>query len=269
MGDEFRPLPSVADGWDFFTDLTVSARLTTDLRGALADCGLPPHAPLVGLISWKSSRTGLRGCSQPTLLSQGETRLTAQLPGRDLGGHLDVTLRVALGVSIEADPLSPRRAGSTLWSEGRSIALEGVADRFPVEVRNFQKAGLFGPQAAWVLHWDSEDPEIAASAALRLWLNSAHPAVADLVKGSAGDPTLLSFLLHDVTRQLVDRALENDRLSDGVNWPAGSLGATLIQRVRSVFRGLSLSECRAIKRDQPDDYETAIQCATGLLATGK
>ena len=267
VGSEVQPLPSVLDGWDFSTDLRISVQLQCELRKVFTDCGLPSHAPLVGVITWKSSRTGLRGCSSPVLLAEGTCYLSVELLGKELGGHLDLQLRVALGAHIESDPLSARRAGSTLWSESRSIILEGIADRFPVEVRNFQKAGLLGPQAAWVLHWDSEDPEVAASASVRLWLNSSHPVFADLVMGAGANPATLSFLVHDVTRQIVDRALQNKELSDDVEWPAGTLGATLMQRVRSVFPGISLEECRIIRREQPDEYESAIQTATGLLAT--
>jgi hypothetical protein len=250
-------------GWDYATNLLVSVSLKLDLSAVLSDCGLGSDSKLVGLIFWRSARTGLHGSSAAKRLVDGENCITLDLMGSELGGRLDLETRVVLIEAQAGSVLSPRRAGSILWSQKRAVDLEGTADRFPVELRDFQKAGLRGPDGAWVLHWDSHNPDWSASSCVRLWMNSRHP-VATILTGAKPDPRTMSVLRHDITHQLIDEALDNDELSES-DWPAGSLGAVLLERVNAVFPGLSLNDCRALRRDRRDDFESAIQSATSIF----
>jgi len=250
-------------GWDFSSNLAVGVRLQADLAGARSDCGLPADSALAALIHWRSSRTNLRGGSPKVELVEGINELHLDLDGGELGGRLELEVRVVLDEGQGDEPLAPTQPGSILWSERGSVDLEGQAERFPVELRDFRAAGLRGAGGAWVLHWDSTDPEWSASAAVRLWLNSRHPIVERLIEETP-DPIALSVLKHDVTRQLIDVALDNEQLV-GQEWGAGTLGAALVERVGAVFPGLSLDDCRALRRDRRDDFESALQAGTGLL----
>lgn len=260
-----RPLPAELEGWDFFTNLAIRVRLEASLNEARQDCGLDSSCVLNGLVRWRSSRTGLQGASESLPLVQGTNNLLLDLDSSELGGRLSLRVVVTSGKAIDGkNPLAPHRTGVILWEEFRSVVLEGEEERFPVELHDFKGEGLKGPGAAWVLHWDSTDPERSASAAVRLWLNTRHPALEKLI-GAELDPVVLSVLKHDVTRQLIERALDTEELADS-EWSPGSLGAALIERVKAVFPGMSLDECRAMRRKSPDDYESRLQNASGLLS---
>lgn len=257
------PLVPDLPGWDYSTNLAVAVQLDVELLGILADCGIGGRSRLGGLISWRAEKTSLRGSSTVEVLGSGINTLGLDLLGAELGGRLELEARVVLLDPDGGGELSPRLVGSILWSEKRSIRLEGVADRFPIELRDFTKAGLRGAGGAWVLHWDCRDPEWSASACLRLWINSQHP-VADVLTCDSPDPNVMSLLRHDLTRQLVEEAIENEELTDS-EWPPGSLGAALLERLRGVFPGLSLEDCRSMRRDRREDFESSIQAATSML----
>lgn len=250
-------------GWDYSTNLSLSVCIESNLEAAVSDCGLGAGPSLGGFIVWRSSSTALRGTSDVVVLKTGRNQVGLDLIGIEIGGQLEIEARVVFLAGYAVSELAPTRRGALLWSEKRTTRLEGTADRFPIELRDFKKAGLRGADGAWVLHWDSKDPEWSASAAVRLWLNSRHP-MADRLAGELPDSDGMSVLRYDLTRQLIDEALDNDDLSDR-EWPAGSLGAALLERVKSVFPGLSLEDCRAMRRDRRDDYESAIQQTTGML----
>lgn len=258
------PLQEELRGWDFATNLAVAVQLDVDLNGALEDCGLSNSSELIGLIRWQSTRTGIRRSSSPMRLVDGTNELHLDLLGTEIGRKLLFEAAV-----VVQDPgngstgFAPTRPGSILWREKTSVLIEGDAERFPIELRSFKAAGITGADAAWALHWDSVDPNSSAGSAMRLWLNSDHPVAAKLT-ASEPDAAVLSVLKFDLTRQLIQQALEMNDLTDG-QWPEGSLGASLLERIHAAFPGYSLDDCRTLQRDSREDFETAIQSVTAML----
>ena len=97
------------------------------------------------LLEWKSSRTGLRGGSQPIVVRDGANELHLDLLGHELGGKLSLELVVVL-LKAGGSPVgfAPRLPGSILWKEATAVTLEGDADRFPIELRSFKAGGVRG-----------------------------------------------------------------------------------------------------------------------------
>ncbi len=259
--------PEPVAGWDYQTVLNVHCALHIDLQGVVEDCELGPQDTIGLVLRWRSTTTNVRGSSRSIEVADDRPAVTAEIPGHNIGGRLvlDATLAL-LTTSATAGDLAPTRPGSILWNQPHTVVLEGDSDRFPVELKSFSLLGLQGGGAAWVLRWDTTDLEWAAGAALRLWLNSDHPAV----KRYLGDPDtdesrqLMSVLSWDISRQMIEHALDSPEFTT-LDWPEESLGASLATRLAIMFPGMRPAECRVLRREQPADFESAIQTGTRLL----
>jgi len=133
------------------------------------------------------------------------------LEGSELGGRL--TLETLLVVS-DPKPLSnlaPSQPGSILWRTSSWTDLEGIGTQFPTDTLDFKAAGL-DADAGWQLKIDLSDPDARFMSAVRLTLNSGHPAIERLLSGAKDEGTdqLLRTLNWDVTRQMVEAAVRSE-----------------------------------------------------------
>ena len=263
---EGRTLP----GWDLHTPLSVSLDLHVDLTGALEDCELQTTSVLGASLRWRSTKTRIRGQSMPLQLVQGTNVLTVDPDPGLLGGQLVVDVIVSVRQADAPGPLSPTMRGALLWKDTHSWTLEGEGDRFPIEVIDFRRAAIRGAGAAWVLQWSRQEPDVPASAAVRLQLNQSHPAVQSLLSAQAGDPAYdaaASVLRRDVLRELAEVALSMDDFEIDVEaWPEGSLGYALSITLSSAFPGVSIGELRSMRASYRADFESSLQDASGFLS---
>ena len=271
IGNE-QPLenPDVIDHWDYFTDLKVVRTVHVDLPGMLADCGLDAGSSVSAAITWQSSWTGLRGSSVPVPLEDGENILDLKLEGENLGGRLTLDTRLTLSHAVEPLPRAPRRVGSTLWSDVTSVALEGTGARFPIVPVSFEEAGLAGGRpGAWYLSIDSTDLAASSNGSLRLYLNSSHPVVKEMLSNpsSPGAQALENFIHYDVARQLVVQALLHQDLDDGDVYDPDSLGEMFLALLRTLFPDRDMRSLRGEFETFPGELEAELQGRMRLLVS--
>ena len=259
-----------AKGWDYATPVDIVFRCETAVSELRRSVQLEPGSEVALVLRWHAAGgTGLRGAGQPCRVVEGLNEIHLHLDGHSLGGTLVLNAALILLVRAPGDslPLAPARPGSVLWSQRKKVVLEGGGPMFPVELISFKDAGLRGPNAGWCLRWDSQDYDQAAGACLRLQFNRDHERAA----AAATDPqdpknaAFIQALRWDVARQMILVALDDEPGFNSLDWPERSLGAALTARVRTVFRGLSLDECRSLRRSNPEDFETSLQSAMGLF----
>ena len=256
------------EGWDYSARVHVRFTCRVDLEALLDATGLEDDAQIRLLLRWRSTASGIRGVSDGSPIRGGESSDDIDLDGEELGGDLLIDAVLILD-SAGGNPsvLAPHRPGSILWSQRKRLELEGDRERFPVELISFRRAGLRGPKGAWNLKWDSLDLEHAVGSALRLQMNLDNPTSRAAAR-APDDPKnalTISVLRWDISRQLIVTALDDKENFHTLDWPERSLGAALATRIRTVFPGLSLDECRVLRRMHPEDFETSLQAATGLF----
>lgn len=255
----------IVRGWDPNTPTSVRVRLHSDLPGALADMMLDDGSMLGASLWWKSTRTGLRGVATTVTVQNATTSFTADLSPDRLGGQLTVGVDVHLVESRGGQSLSPDRVAQKLWSTQESWLLEGVGERFPIEVVDFRTVGMRGPDGAWALHWYQRDPTAPVSAAVRLRLNRTHP-LASRLNGTDESHIAHSVLRRDIIRELADAACEMPGFEiDTAGWPPGSLGNALSVLLAGVMPGFAVADLRAMREVEPDNFESWIQELTGFL----
>jgi hypothetical protein len=272
VGGDLIDAPERLEHWDFFTPLRITRRLELDLPGVLEDCGLDDSAVVGAIIQWHSSSTNLRGTSDVTLVDGPDLVISLDLPGEVLGGTLRLESRVILVTPSNSVGLAPRRAGSVLWSDGTLVVLEGQSARFPIQIVDFERAGIpGGPSAAWYLHWSPNDLEAPTLGSLRLLLNREHPMIGRLVREGASAPELIavqSALRHDIARQLIDSALANPDFDREFDFGPGALGTALQGLLDSSFGPEGLDSIRGLRQTSPQDFEVRLQAASRLFADG-
>jgi len=271
QGDDPLTDPAALPDWDYFTDVTVERELDIDLNGLRSDCQLADDSELVAVIMWHSTWTNLRGAGSSTRLRQGTNLLSVSLPGTSLGGHLNLEARVLLGQTPTPPRRpSPHRPGSTLWADATRVDLEGVGTRFPVVPIPFDRSGLAGGRegAAWALVIESHDLAASASGVLRLYLNSSHNRIRQLLQNRDGDGVrdLREMIHYDIARQLVHFALLHDDLEDGDSYEDGTLGSLLVGLIRRNFPQLELEYLRAELRNAPGELDAELQAQIRLLS---
>ena len=266
-GREVRGL--TVEGWDYSTPVNVRFTCRVDLAALLQSVNLGVDARIRLVLRWRSTASGIRGVSEGAIVDEGEVLAELALHGAELGGDLLVDATLILeSAGTAPGVLAPHRPGSVLWSLRRKLELEGDRERFPVELISFKQAGLRGPKGTWSLKWDSRDLEHAAGSAVRLQMNLDHPLSRAAAK-APDDPKNYEFigvLRWDITRQLITAALDDEanfHTLDG--WPDRTLGAALAARIQAVFPGRSLEDCRYLRSKHSQDFETALQTATGLF----
>ena len=263
-------LPPARPEWDFATPVNLDRTLRIDLPGVHADCKLAREDELAITVVWHASGTNLRGAIRPALArGDGSLRVQVQLAGRELGGtlHLETQL-ILLRASGARDPLAASRPGSVLWRQRESVHLEGEAARFPVEAIDFAQTG-FGPvEAAWQLQWQREALDHATLGSVCLYVNSSHQTMRRVMTDPGSDAearAVMSALEFDLVRQLVSGALDNPEFDDGVDFPDGSLGASLVALLGWCFPGDSLASLRGLRDVAPARLESRMQQAVRLF----
>jgi hypothetical protein len=262
--------PSVIDGWDYGTDFRVTRTVFVDVPRVRAFCGLGPKSTLSLAISWHSSWTNLRGWSNVKAIESKETDIAIELSGGQLGGTLTLDTNLVLSaVDTARSPVAANRAGSLLWRDRISVVLEGESSRFPTQLADLGRAGVSGGnRAAWFLRWNPADLESSTLGNVRLLLNREHPVVARSIEAeseSGEGYAVRSALKHDIARQLLNGALENEDFDPAADYGPGTLGAALKALLNRLFPGESLASLRGFRATAPSDFEARLQAAVDLL----
>lgn len=263
---EDRLLGEVLPEWDAGTDLHLIRSVEVDTSAVLTACNLPSDSVLRLGVAWHATGTTLRGRGTvQTLPMTEETRvpLSLDVRGVELGGTLRLRCVLALGGRVAPAPLRARRAGSVLWEDVHEVVLEGGGARFPMEALSFKDSSWRLPDhAAWALEWDRDDLELPLLGALRLYLNTDHPTMAEALNApdAASSRLLMAALQHDVGRQLVLGALMSDAfVSREDKWPRDSVGEVVSRLIAHRFRGESATSLRQRLEQEPLQFEAVLQ----------
>jgi hypothetical protein len=268
IADEERSEPEYLASWDYGTSLDVTAHVAVNLRACLSDIGVSSDAILGLCMTWQATGSGLRGASEVVPIRDGVNTVAMSFDGPELGGTLVIQIVLTLiRGSTDADVLSPRRPGSLLWSSERRVRLEGQGSRFPISYISFAESGLVdGLCAAWTLMFESSDLYDSGLGNMRLYLNTDHPGIKDLMAaGTDGDGPLDDVLHADVNRQLVLQALDASELDLATDYPTDSLGELLSMSVRRNFPDRTLDEVRGLAKTSPGEFEAHLQARGGFL----
>jgi hypothetical protein len=255
---------SVPD-WHYLTDITVEWDLEVDLEGLAKDCGLTVGARIGAALGWRSDRTNLRAGGTVIDVFDGHNTLTALLPGADLGGAVNIEVRIVLlEPDRAAEQLAPRRAGSLLWQDTRRISLEGAGGRFPTTAADFFSSGLPGGDAGlWYLEISSNDLGASVTEALRLYLNSTNAVIGNMLDNPGADSSLhiLRFLRYETARQLLVTALHDEEFDDRADYGRGTLGDVLITLLRIYLPHRDIAQLRNDYNMNPAEVDAELLAA--------
>jgi hypothetical protein len=266
IADGHEPLanPDTIPHWHYATDLVVERNIAADVDAIRRAARLDPGDQVLGVLVWTSTSTGLQGSSPPVVLGPGPNELRVSIPGREIGGTLKLRTVVSAGVSSAdgRDPLAAHRPGSTLWSDEFNVILEGDSSRFPTEALSFSATGVGSPICAWRLDIDTSDLYAPALSAVRVVLNTDHPAYERLA-GPSGNPeadVTRQFLAYDIARQIVVTALAREDLT-ATDYDRGSIGDVLRARLRDYFgqEGDDVQPLRQRWASSPSEIDAELQ----------
>lgn len=262
-----RPLPEIMPSWDYATDLSVKRKLAIDVPEIRRAAQLPEDAKIGVAAVWWPDTSKLKRTSEVETVPDGaeiEVEVEALMTGAELGGILRLQTIVTLREDLGGDRgLLVHRAGSELWSDTKSVRLQGEESMFPLAITDFSKT-QFASNAPWALETPS-DFEQPAMGSIYLMVNERNPVVVRAVENAqrpdGRQSAILSAMYYDVGRILVELAL-SDAVVERDDFAEDSFGAVLHALVRSLFPTESLGEVK--RRTESDVPASAARLAAAL-----
>jgi hypothetical protein len=270
------PLSTVLQGWDYHSEVNLSRRVQVDTALVRSDCGLPADAALAVCIRYWPSTSRLRtlGIRRELIGAGGPVDVTLELtiPGAALAGKLVVETTLELAESLtDVSPFVAARAGSVLWRDQQTVALEGGAGLLPVAPVSFAGHGL-PAGAAWYISVDPGEWERAAMGSLLVLLNIDNAQVKEALDAASDDPVaavLWEALAVDVVADLVGLALDDEGFPAASPSGAEDEDVTMSALVHSMVRAYlrrpvessedALTRLRDERRRDPSLYRAEVQ----------
>jgi hypothetical protein len=268
-----QPAPDLLHGWDYHSRLTLQTETTVDLAKVHASCRTADDAMFDLVCIWDCRATAVRvAACRHRLSGSGSVTVESrfQIPPSTLADRVTFERQLVLAAAGTAkrDPFAPTVPGSlVLWERGDqvvSVTLEGSGGRFPVEAVDFREAGL--PDAAWWLSLAYDHPDDSFLGAARLYLNTGHPAVSEMLRDPASlqAKRTLSVIQWDASRRLLREAAGDDRML-GPTFEEGSVGDVIIRMARSILQRNDLKALFSLMERDPDRFETMLQAKLRLM----
>lgn len=264
------PLPREVAHWDYQTQLSLAAPVSVDRRVVTEACDLEWATGLGVLVIARSNHTNAEALVARLELPMNERfdlAVEVRLDGVELGGRLTLETLLVVTTPQPTSKFAPQHPGSILWRQSHWTDLEGTGSQFPTDTMDFAAAGL-DPEAGWQLRIDLSDPDARFMSAVRLTLNSAHPAVDRLLGGAKDEGTaqLLRTLNWDVTRQMVHAAINDESVAGLDIDPEGTSVAVVLRNlVGRIWPMESPATLRGWLKDDPARIEVHLQHASRLL----
>src|SRR5690606_24209348 len=185
-----------------------------------------------------------------------------------LGGVLDLDTRLVLARNrTDGAPWAPRRAGSSLWEDHRSLRLQGDAPQFPMAVVDFAETS-FPDGAGWHLQI-GVDLHAAAMGSLLLLINEGNRTVTEAFTRAARprpvDRVVLSAVHADVARVMIEHALALEDFVDGAEFPEDRLGAVVPSLFGRLFSNQTINDVRRRSRRSPALFASEVQAASRIF----
>lgn len=272
VDDEDVPLQEILLHWDPGTTLHLSVTIEADLDGIRNDCRLAPGDLLRAVIVWHSHGTNLRGRGSyidiDSAISSHSINLTLALPGELLADRVRVEAQLILaGPGKSSLKLAPRRPGSVLWREEKTIILEGLGSRFPVELIDFAQSSWLPENASWFLDWDDTDFEQIALRSMQLFINARNVRVRRaVVELLDSDEVIRDIIRFDVGRTMIIGALENEAfVQNPDSYLDGSVGSYARRLIRTMFPNESWEGIIHSYRQNQSRFECELQARFRLF----
>lgn len=265
------PLPEALPHWDYQMDLQLRRTAQVDPGRARSEAALPDGVALTLSAVWTATGSSQRGPAAAVRIEghrPTQVQFEIRLSGSDLGGVLFLDTALVLAeASDDGRPFAPRRAGSVLWSDRRSVRLQGDAPQFPMAVVDFTKTS-FPDGAAWHLQIGNS-LDAATMGSLLLLINEKNgltsAAFANAAKPRAVDRVVLAAVYTDAARVMIEHALRHDEFNDEASFPDDTLGATLMSLFYQLFPGSSINDVRLRLRRSPSLFSSDLQAAVKIF----
>lgn len=264
---EPMPIPGSFQDWDEAEHLVVGAEPTEVEESALQAClgASTLRVLLVGVVDCRATQ---KRFVTTEVLQDGAASVRIELPAGQLAGQITLTQHLVLGApqAQVADRHSPKAVGSRLAaSDPVTVHLDGGPTQFPTEALSFRKAGL--EPVPWKLQVDASDLEAPFLGAVRLWVNTDHPAGRALLDPSHPQfKALTSVVKRETIAHLIGSVpvdLLNDRESDDDADPDSFLSA--VSLLSDIWVGTDLSDALQLLHHDPVDFWTRTARRTKLL----
>ena len=263
-----HPLTERLEAWDYAQSIFLSCDVGVDTAGALEDAGLGSDALLGVAALWDCPSAMERGASDVAVDGgPGEDhwkgKLSLTIPPGAVAHHLIIERQlVLLQPGAPTAGLTAHRRAARLGPSTRDrVVLEGTGGRFPIDPVDFTELGR--EPAAWALEISYEDPNDAFLGAVRLLVNTQHPAGRALLEST--DPQLVSVLRYDLLRKLLVAATDDlDSFRGPAGWDEDSLGGVLADMCSRLL-GVDLDTALARMDADPLEFDTTLQARVGFL----
>lgn len=273
-GTPLRGPSSMIGHWDFEYVTSLSCEVLVNSSQIIETCGVGQGARLTLLTVASFSVTEVPVVTSRLTLdvsSAAAVEVQLEIDPQVAGGTVTLERHVVLEEAGRSpSKLAAQRRGSVLLAEGEDahrIQLEGEGARFPTELLDFSVAGVGDTGALWFLDVDTSRLTDPVSAAVRLYVNSGHPAVKRMQQeDSEAGSAVASVMGWDVARQLVRTVLSDSLFADEAgSFEEGSLGQVVENLVEFYMAGEKTESVQQLLREQPGVYERRMQAATGVL----
>lgn len=262
--------------WAPGTPVQLKRRIAVNVPVILEACGLPTSTTVAVIATGVCKTTSLRLVSAPLILDASSTltrehTLSLDMDGHDLAGQLSIHTRIVTHQRVSPSPIIPWRPGLVLWEDTTKLALEGEGSRFPMEVCNFEKmnSSRWPSRAMWKLDWDPDDLHGHVLGNIRLFLNSGHPAIKNMLENRTNEASRVTIgLIHyEVGRLMIISALGNESFMENMaSYSDDSVGAMLHLLVQSILKtGDSIELVASRLRKDPTQFETELQSRLRIL----
>lgn len=274
VGDIIVEAGKPAPTWDYLTTSTVLGGVRVDTAELLRSTALDDPGVISATMQVDCPSTGFRAMKVLPVLRAADHEAVMHLV---IGPHTVADqIEITYGLVLTRDlapqtSMAPYLRGSRVFASTQShrFILEGDAAGFPTEAFAFGPAGL--PKGApWHLRFHVESLEDPFMGAVRLFINTEHPASDQLLSGAPG--LHRSVLFHSVLEQLFITAADHGQGEGADDWsellPAshseGSVGAVLSALTNTYLEMALPTAMTAIRTDRARVL-TKLRESAGLL----
>ena len=260
-----EPVGDSIAGWDYDSQLDLGRTIKFHPKSVVKSLGLNPQDASISVVvtaetgptsyRWLVSRTNVPDVGSWT------NEIRFEVVSANLAQRLSLTTEILLAKNVESkEAFTPKCLGNRLFRDVQVLQLEGSLGRFPMEMIDFQKGLPFlqASNSLWYLDWDPSRPESQFLGTVRLYINSAHPEVSNLVQ--AAEPTILSILRCDVIRAMCEAMLQNEEfVSDYADFDVDMVGGQVREWLQLAYGAVKPELLKSKLDSSPGRFEARIQ----------
>jgi hypothetical protein len=261
---------SSIEDWDFSTESTLQGEAVINAPELLRSTGLTSLDDIL-LVAQVDCHATYSRTTSSLFLSPTENftyKIDVRLEPGQYAGQLSASLHLVLGRELPTsqDITVPSRIGARLASSDvLKLELGTKGPLFPTEALDF--AGSLPSEIPWILNLAYEDLDDAFMGAVRLFINTAHPAgMAALNDAHANSALVRSALRVDIARSLILKVALQERTTFDLSreFDAESIGHVVNSFCKHQLKADLDAIARMIASD-PIEFEARLQAGFGYL----